>query len=78
MKNPTIQEMVAAYLTGHGFDGLYSDSECACLVSDLFPCGEVFSDCIAGYKGPCSGADCGADGDCDFHVGPTPAKDGEE
>lgn len=54
-----------------GYDGLVSDGgECACLTDDLAPCGEMRGDCVAGHKGPCDPDNCGADGNCDFHIIP--------
>lgn len=50
--------IVAEYLEKHGYDGLCdSDGECACLKSDLAPCGEVRMDCQAGWLTPCDDAD---------------------
>lgn len=44
-------EIVRQHLIENGFDGLYlADAECACLVSDLQPCGDDFSVCKAGYR----------------------------
>lgn len=44
-------EIVKQHLVANGFDGLYLPyDECACLVSDLQPCGDDFSGCKAGYK----------------------------
>ncbi len=63
MSNPTVREMVIAALESGGYDGLVADdSECACDLSDLVPCGELGEQCTAGWKGPC---DCG---DHDWHI----------
>lgn len=49
-------ERIAAKLIDDGFDGLYYPGECACLLSDLAPCGETqeggdyINDCEGGYK----------------------------
>jgi len=45
----TVDEIMAAYLTEHGFDGLYSaEGNCHCLADDLFPCGvEGVGECEA-------------------------------
>ena len=59
----TVLDIVTAYLKQHGFDGLYSDGECACNLDNLAPCGESFSRCWPGYQLPC---DCG---DHDWHIG---------
>jgi hypothetical protein len=42
-------EIVEIFLIEKGYDGLYSD-DCGCMVGDLAPCGEMKSDCCAGYK----------------------------
>lgn len=64
----TTKEMVSSFLTDNGYDGLVSDvGECACLLSDLMPCGEPEPDCEAGYRWPC---DCGEG--CEFHIGIEP------
>jgi len=42
-------EIVEIHLSEKGYGGLYSD-ECACVVGDLAPCGEMKSDCRAGYR----------------------------
>jgi hypothetical protein len=65
----TTQEIVKQYLEANGFDGLFQEGECACLLSDLMPCDEIHSDCEAGYRIPCDPEACNADG-CDFHIGP--------
>ena len=44
-------EIVAEWLKENGYDGLVDeDMECACLVSELMPCGEPKPGCMAGYK----------------------------
>jgi hypothetical protein len=46
-----VLDIVKAWLTDNNFDGLFSDGgECACLISNLQPCGENFSDCGPGIK----------------------------
>jgi hypothetical protein len=58
-----IKEIVKSYLEDNGYAGLWSpEGECACVNDDLFPCGEVFSECEAGYKAAC---DCG---EHDWHI----------
>jgi len=69
MINPNVAQIVKAYLVEHGYDGIYAEDECACLIDDLMPCGEPCDRCIAGYKAPC---DCG---DHEYHIqdrGPDP------
>lgn len=61
-------EIINAYLKEHGYDGLYREDECACLVDDLGPCiGNFSEDCHAGYKSPCDPEECG-EGHV-FHIG---------
>jgi len=64
-KSKTIAVIVAEYLEKNGFDGLFNGfCDCACELSDLFPCGEPdIHECRAGYKRPCN---CG---EHDFHIG---------
>jgi len=69
----TVYDIVKQYLVANGFDGLFHESNCACQLSDLCPCGEYFGDCEPGYKTTCDGpyddpdqAWCG--GDCGFHI----------
>lgn len=55
-------------LQKHGYDGLWNpDGDCACQVSDLYPCGERGDNCSPGYKIPCPQGDgcdlgCGQNG----------------
>jgi hypothetical protein len=65
-----LREIVAEYLIKNGYDGLFSDSECACKNEDLFPCDNPAYDCQAGYLTPC---DCGGH---DWHISET--KEGRE
>lgn len=58
-----VTKIVRQYLFSHGYDGLYSQIECACTLDDLMPCGECRWDCEAGYISDC---DCG---EHDFHIG---------
>jgi hypothetical protein len=58
----TVNEIVISYLISHGYDGLFNEDSCACLVDDLAPCGELCGDCEVGFKVPC---DCG---DHDYHI----------
>lgn len=51
--NPSVRDIVAEYLKEKGYDGLYNDSNCACEISDLIPCGNGCEDCEAGYKINC-------------------------
>ena len=48
---PDVREIVIERLVTDGFDGLYSScGECACTVDDFAPCGNIQSDCSAGYQ----------------------------
>jgi len=60
-----VRQIVGQWLKKNGYDGLYSSSECACIVDDLMPCGEYYSDCESGYRYPC---DCGEYHE--YHIGP--------
>ena len=61
----TVLEIVAEWLKEHGYDGLYQEGECSCLLDDLFPCGgEYCHDCLAGYQSKKS------DEEYTFYVGP--------
>ena len=65
MSNPTVREIVATFLRDEGYDGLFCpNDDCACQLSDLFPCGEFGDDCEAGYKEPCPDG-CG---EHEFHI----------
>lgn len=61
-------EIIRKYLIDNGYDGLFNDgfAECACLVDDLFPCGELYGKCTPGYKVPCN---CG---EHDYHIAKQP------
>lgn len=69
MSTPTVREMVETMLRAGGYDGLFSDSECGCLLGDLAPCGEMFDDCLAGYRHEGCTPECGLG--CEFHVSAT-------
>lgn len=59
-----VRLMLQQALLEQGFDGLVEeDSECACQSSDLAPCESDFSNCVPGYKIPCT---CGMG--CAFHI----------
>jgi len=63
MSNPTVKALLREALVAQGYDGLCNiDGECGCVLEDLFPCGEPFPECRAGYKVAC---DCG---ECKWHV----------
>ena len=53
MPNPTVKEIVADWLKQHGYDGLFNP-DCGCVLDDLMPCADRFSDCEAGYRVACS------------------------
>ena len=61
----TVKDIVVEYLQTHGYDGLFSEDECACLKDDLMPCDDPnMWECCPGYKVPCVHA-----GDHDFDIG---------
>lgn len=65
-KPKDVSDIVALWLSANGYDGLTEqDGECACVLDDLAPCGEMRATCIAGFRGACR---CG---DHDFHIYPT-------
>lgn len=50
MQTKTVLAIVEDYLKCNGFDGLVAgDRECACILADLAPCGDVGDDCEAGW-----------------------------
>lgn len=58
-----VWEMCEKYLRDNKYDGLFNDTlECACVVTDLAPCGDIQDDCAAGYIKPCH---CG---EHDYHI----------
>jgi hypothetical protein len=67
MKSETVIDMVRARIINLGHDGLVSESrECACLVGDLAPCGEINERCESGIRSDGCTPDCG--NGCDFHI----------
>lgn len=65
----TVLTVVRDAIQAAGLDGLCSAAgECACLLDDLAPCGEIGADCELGHKVDGCSDDCGAGGGCDFHV----------
>jgi hypothetical protein len=54
-----VKGMIEDWLRAHFYDGLYhADSECACKIDDLAPCGELSDGaCEPGYKANCT-EDC--------------------
>lgn len=68
-----VHDIVIEYLKANGYDGLCEvGCECACELSDLFPCGGDMADishCQPGHKTPCPD-DCELGGDCSWHIKP--------
>jgi len=55
MNNPEVLDIVLMFLGNNDYDGLgNSNCGCACLKSDIAPCGEINGDCRAGYKKLCT------------------------
>jgi len=48
----TVGDIVKEYLQNNGYSGLCGD-DCVCELDDLFLCGEIDFDCVAGYKSEC-------------------------
>ena len=70
-----VREIVKAWLTDHGYDGLFSPC-CACKLDDLMPCDEPDAECKPGYLAPCPGPESEVcDGDCNFHIVATKPED---
>jgi hypothetical protein len=56
MPTTNLHDIVKAWLTEHGYDGLYNSSiECGCPLDDLMPCDVPGVNCEAGYKQEPSG-----------------------
>ena len=50
----TVAQIVDQYLKANNLDGLFNeDLECACLLADLAPCGEMGMECRAGMRVAC-------------------------
>jgi hypothetical protein len=65
-----VEDIVSDWLKANGYDGLWSDGDCACLVGDLAPCnidGGIPRDCTAGYKAPCTDT-CDHEEVGDWHI----------
>jgi hypothetical protein len=64
INRPNVKEIINVYLRDFGFDGLWNpDGECACVINDLSPCGDMCEKCEAGYRHKCN---CG---EHDYHIG---------
>ncbi len=75
-KPVSVDEILIDWLKSHGYDGLYQeDGECACLVTDLCPCGEGAGDCRAGMLANCNAETCANGGGCNFHISERGHKD---
>lgn len=64
-----IVEITKDWLKKNGYDGLYQLGECSCSLNDLFPCGELYVDCKAGYIN-----EVDPEIGYDFFIGPEPDK----
>ncbi len=70
----TVREIVKDWLKQHGYDGLYSATDCGCVLDDLMSCeGEGSFDCLAGYRislWPKIGFEYGPEIGIDYIIGP--------
>ncbi len=64
-----LMELIEDGLKRHGYDGLFYESQCACKIGDIYPCGGEINGCEPGVfvDGPCDSCCGGAP--CDFHIG---------
>lgn len=63
----TCKGIIKAYLSANGYDGL-AGNYCGCLIDDLIPCEQDFSQCVPGYKVPCDSETCEEGGGCLWHI----------
>lgn len=74
----TVKEIVKEWLETNGYDGLFYEGECGCLIDDLMPCALYASEfsavCEPGYRQP---PPAGYEDDYDFFVGPEKPKEKE-
>ena len=72
----TVKEIVEKYLKDNKYDGLYAESTCACVITDLMPCCDACFSCEPGYLQERQG-----ESDClpehDFYIGPEKPKTAE-
>jgi hypothetical protein len=45
----TVKEIVLQYLKDNGYDGLYYEDQCGCMIYNLMPCGCDKDDCRPGH-----------------------------
>lgn len=53
MNEMSVKDMVVECLDCHGFDGLYNEAGCGCMLEDLAPCDEMSQNCEAAYRFDC-------------------------
>ena len=71
-----VKEIVRKHLEANGFDGLYSDCECARHIDDLMCDSSCIPDCEPGYLATC--AEIGCDSlDHSFHIVSEKPADGD-
>lgn len=63
-----VTELIEKALKDNGYDGLYSEHECACRIGDLAPCGGILPDCHAGYLNPNPVCGTGCADEHDWHI----------
>ena len=59
----TVKEIVVKYLKDNGYDGLYDEMDCGCLIDDFAPCDSIGAECMPGYRLP-------GNEECEYLVGP--------
>ena len=63
--NMTVKDIVKKHLEDNGYDGLFLEESCGCILSDFMPCDNPSQECVPGYKVPCDCFDW-----CEWHIGP--------
>lgn len=64
-----LRTITAKWLQQNGYDGLFLEGGCACLITDLMPCREPSEQCCAGYKARCTKPDEMCESCADSHTG---------
>ena len=64
----TVREIIKNYLKERHYDGLCGDG-CGCGIDNLFPCGEINTDCQPAYAHKCDPVACKITTDCQGAMG---------